>query len=194
MKIPKSKSLNSKSNISRKACKETLKKRSQLRNQLRSSNVDTLSKLFDEMSFKDCKNDMMVDTKEKENEKENKKENEKKSEYESESLAIVKKDSNINDCMSGINGIDSLINQFGKKLEIVPSKNLYFNFPNNQPKLVSIKSLSNLKLKNFFRIIKLNKYPINYKKYSPIFNGAITEIDEDGDGDKDDEIDHQMSE
>ncbi len=188
MKIPKSKSLNSKSNISRKACKETLKKRSQLRNQLRSSNVDTLSELFDEMSFKDCKNDMMVDTKEKEN----KKENEKKSEYESESLAIVKKDSNINDGMSGINGIDSLINQFGKKLEIVPSKNLYFNFPNNQPKLVSIKSLSNIKLKNFFRIIKLNKYPINYKKYSPTFNGAITEIDEDGD--KDDEIDGQMSE
>lgn len=150
-------SITCKFNIARKASNKRLKKIRQLRH----SDVDELSKLFDEMSCKDCKNDINGDK--------------------NESLTIIKKNfqlKNNNNNMGGIDQVNSLIDQFGKKLEIVPSKKLYYNFPNNKPNFVGIKSLSNVKLKNFFRIIKLNKYFIEYNK-SNHSNGEITEIEED---------------
>ena len=154
MKIRKSKSLTSKSNIARKATIETLKKRSY--------NIDSLSELFDEMSFKDCKN-------------------EKKDTSILPPIPTLHQiPMNTNICETKDVNVNNLIDQFGKKLEIVPSKKLYYNFPYNQPKLVNIKSLSNIKLNNFFRIIRLNKYFIEYNKSNRINQsiGEITEIDE----------------
>ncbi len=207
MKVPKSKSLTNKSHVAKKASIETIKKRRNLRNS--NQNVDSLSEMFSEISFKESKSktqslNVVKNSSDNDMEKNNMKQNNVKQ-------------NNTNE----INGVDSLIDQFGKKLDIGivsdsdSSKNLYFNFPNknNKSKLLSIKkddifpkngeyyrhtpllyrkridhppfcslmkSLPHTKLKNLFKIIKLNKYFIDYNLSNPIntSNGVITEIDE----------------